>query len=106
MQQVTLASAPQTATKTTTQQTVQQPREQRDVDDTQAADAMFDELTRRLLPLKQKKDSSAEFTCALYECGKCKRRQSRFVERQDRALDEGASTYVTCICGHGWRIRG
>jgi DNA-directed RNA polymerase subunit M/transcription elongation factor TFIIS len=72
----------------------------------ETADARFDRYTKRLLPMKKQNEVLDKFTCALYECGKCHKRQSRFVEKQDRALDEGTSTYVQCVCGEEWRIRG
>ena len=41
---------------------------------------------------------------SIYTCGKCKKNECTFYERQTRASDEGFTTFITCIhCGHKWK---
>lgn len=43
------------------------------------------------------------FSCTLYTCGKCRKKQTRYVEKQTRSSDEPATQFIECICGHQWR---
>ena len=39
-----------------------------------------------------------------FKCGRCKNRQTTFVEAQLRSADEPATLFIQCIvCGHRWR---
>jgi transcription elongation factor S-II len=40
-----------------------------------------------------------------FKCGRCKNRQTTFVEVQLRSADEPATLFIQCIvCGHRWRL--
>ena len=42
-------------------------------------------------------------TSNVYECKKCKNRKCSVTQRQTRAADEPATTFVKCIeCGYEW----
>ena len=41
----------------------------------------------------------------IFKCAKCKNRKCHITEKQTRAGDEPATTFVTCIeCDHTWRF--
>ena len=48
---------------------------------------------------------ASDFTNTSHVCAKCGKRETNEVVRQDRSLDEAPSLYITCRCGHQWRIR-
>lgn len=39
-----------------------------------------------------------------FVCGKCGGRHCTTWERQTRSLDEAATTFAECKCGHRWRV--
>jgi hypothetical protein len=43
------------------------------------------------------------FSCTMYTCGKCKAKQTRYVEKQTRSSDEAATQFIECSCGHTWK---
>lgn len=44
-------------------------------------------------------------TTDLYKCKRCGKRRTTVTERQTRAGDEPATTFIDCLeCGHSWRI--
>lgn len=40
----------------------------------------------------------------MFKCGKCKKRECTFTERQIRSSDEPMTLFIRCVnCGHSWR---
>lgn len=57
---------------------------------------------KKELEEKNKKDKP---TTDLFQCKKCKKRRCTVSEKQTRAGDEPATSFIDCLeCGHSWRV--
>lgn len=59
-------------------------------------------------PLQPRRAQSAikdleRFSCTLYLCHKCGKRQTMYQMAQTRSADEGMTQIIVCICGHHWK---
>jgi transcription elongation factor S-II len=46
-------------------------------------------------------------TSDMFQCGKCKKRECTFYQKQTRSADEPMTVFITCkACGHEWRDGG
>ena len=55
--------------------------------------------------VKSRNKSTIKYkTTKLYECHKCKARETIVMEKQIRCLDEAATAFINCVrCGHHWK---
>lgn len=71
---------------------------------------VFPERWAAIIDKKTKKEESIyeEKPVAMteiYKCGKCKKRECTYQERQLRSCDEPMTLFITCLnCGNRWRI--
>lgn len=62
---------------------------------------------KRRIEDKQNVSAITRKTTSLYKCGNCGARRSIFRQKQNRGLDEGQSTLLTCVeCKHEWTDEG
>jgi DNA-directed RNA polymerase subunit M/transcription elongation factor TFIIS len=55
---------------------------------------------------ENKNKNEKQFTCTLYECPKCGKKESCCKVVQTRATDEGMTCKLECICGKTWTVSG
>lgn len=70
---------------------------------------VFPEKWKEIIDEKLKKEhaleSKPEAMTTLFKCGKCKKRECNYKEKQVRSADEPMTIFITCLnCGNRWRM--
>tara|TARA_B100002019_G_C21165505_1_gene545597 strand:+ start:440 stop:916 length:477 start_codon:yes stop_codon:yes gene_type:complete len=63
----------------------------------------YDKITKKKELEEYSKNNQA--STDIFQCSKCKKRKCSISEKQTRAGDEPATTFVKCLeCGHSWTL--
>lgn len=70
---------------------------------------IYPEQWKEIIDEKLKKEhtlqSKPEAMTNLFKCGKCKKRECNYKEKQVRSADEPMTIFITCLnCGNRWRM--
>jgi DNA-directed RNA polymerase subunit M/transcription elongation factor TFIIS len=75
-----------------------------------AVNSVHPERWREIMEVKMKRDQQIGETTMtamtdMFRCGKCRKRECVYYEKQVRSADEASTIFVRCLnCGNNWRI--
>jgi transcription elongation factor S-II len=75
-----------------------------------SADNVFPEMWRPLIEMKMKKDEKLgemdlKPMTDQFKCGRCKKREIVYYEKQTRSADEPSTLFLYCLnCSHSWKM--